>query len=458
MNLVRHMKTFLVVWSGQSVSMMGSGLTRFALGVWVFERTGSVTQFALIFLFALLPYTLISPLAGTLVDRWDRRRVMIISDAGAGLSTLAIALLLFLGQFAIWHVYVVVSINAFFSAFQEPAYAAVMPMLVPKEYLDRANGFVQMELAISRLIVPAVAGVLITTIQLQGIMIIDGLTFIFAITTLLFVRFPTLEKPAEAEAKKRSFWGDMVYGWTYLKTRPGLLGLVIFYALVSFIMGAATASFTPLVLNITSAQTLGFMWSVAGGGMIVSSLILSARGGPKRQIHGVLGFAAFMGIGTLLIGSQPSVVLMTIGLTLVFISLTVFQVANQTILQRKVDLNVQGRVFALRGMLTTIALPIVYISAGSLADRFFEPLLAVDGALADSVGALIGVGAGRGIGFMFVLMGLLMIVTAVLGYLFPRLRLVEDELPDHSSPADADAGVPADQDDSPIDEPELAST
>lgn len=441
MTTIRALRKFGIVWLGQSVSMMGSGLTRFALGVWVFQKTGSVTQFSIIFVVALLPYVLISPVAGTLADRYNRRTVMILSDTGAGLSTLAIALLIFTGQIEVWHVYLVVGMNSFFGAFQEPAYAAAMPLLVPKEYLDRANGLVQMQLAISRLFIPLLAGILFVhpAFGIQGIMLIDGATFLFAISTLLLIRIPNPEPSSKEGEEKKSFWQDMLFGWKYIRARPGLLGLIAFYAIVNLSMAGATATFTPLVLTVTTPEGLGNMWSVAGAGMLVSSLIISSRGGPKRQIHGVLAFGGLMGLGMVFVGLRPSALLIGFGLTLTFVCLAVFETANQTLLQRKVVLDVQGRVFALRGMITTAALPVVVLSAGALADNFFEPLLAVDGALANSVGTIIGTGEGRGIGFIFSLIGIFLVGAAALGYLFPRLRLVEDELPDNEPPPDADA-------------------
>jgi MFS family permease len=429
MQAIRAMKSFLIIWAGQSVSLMGSGLTRFALGVWIFEETGSVTQFSLIFLFALLPNILISPLAGTLVDRWPRRHVMVSSDTGAGLTTLALVALVLSGDLAAWHVYLIVAANALFSAFQEPAYAAAMPMLVPKEYLDRANGFVQIDLAISRLIVPAVAGFLFTTIGLQGIMLIDAVTFFFAIITLFLVPFPPLV-PTTETPERGSVWQEMAYGWRYLRARPGLMALIWFMTLTFLVMGGATATFTPLVLSVTTPQILGFIWSVAGVGIFISSFLISARGLFKRRIYGVLGFGLLMGLGTAVSGIHPSPIIIGLGLFLVFVSLPVFQASSQTLLQSKVAPDVQGRVFALRNMITTLPLPFVFIFVGSVTDRVLEPWLSVEGALAGSVGRLIGVGAGRGIGFLFVLLGLFLIVVAIGGYLYPQLRLVEDGLPD----------------------------
>ena len=435
MEAIRAMKSFLIIWAGQSVSLMGSGLTRFALGVWVYQESRSVIDFSLIMLFSLLPDIILSPFAGTVADRWDRRRVMIVSDAGAGVSTALLVLLIFTGELAIWHVYVIVTMNAVFSAFQQPAYAAVMPMLVPKAYLDRANGFVQIDLAITRLIVPAMAGVLIGIIGLQGIMIIDAATFLFAMGTLFAIQLPKLEQEENSD-QKNSIWQDMKDGWAYLWDRPSLLLVILLITLVFLVMGGATATFTPLALNVTTAQGLGFMWSVAGIGIFISSALISARGLRANRMNGILGFGFLLGLGTFFVGFNPSPYVVTFGLFIVFASLPYFQASSQTLLQNKVEPTIQGRVFALRNMIVTLPLPLVYIFVGSVSDSFLEPLLTGGGALVNSVGQLIGIGAGRGIAFLFVLMGLFLMFTIVLGYLYKPLRLVEERLPDVVNLAD----------------------
>ena len=179
--------TFLIIWLGQVVSLVGSGLTSFALGVWVFERTGSATQFALIGLSAVLPRVLLSPLAGAIVDRFDRRRVMILGDLGAGLSTLVVVLLLYTARLEIWHIYLLSAVSAAFGTVQWPAFAATTSLLVSKKNLGRANGMVQFGLAASEILAPAMAGVLVGLIQLEGVILIDVVTFVFAVGTLLLV-------------------------------------------------------------------------------------------------------------------------------------------------------------------------------------------------------------------------------------------------------------------------------
>ncbi|MEH2191211.1 MAG: MFS transporter [Nostoc sp.] len=423
------MRVFILVWFGQLVSLLGSGITRFSLGIWVYQETDSVTQFSLISLFAMLPSILLSPLAGVFVDRWDRRWTMIFSDSGAGLSTLTMGLLLFAGRLEVWHIYLAVAVSSTFSAFQLPAYAAATTLLVPKQHLGRASGMVQTTDAISRLISPILAGVLVVTIQIQGVILIDFLTFVFAAIALLLVRFPKPKITVEAQVGK-GLLHEAIYGWTYISTRRGLLGLLMFFTISNFLIGIVSVLFTPLVLSFTSATVLGTMFSIGGVGMLLGGLMMSAWGGLKHRIYSVLGFTLLNGLCILLGGLQPSVPVFFVAAFIYFFGVAVINSSDQAIWQSKVPLAVQGRVFAMRTMLAWASTPLAYLMAGPLADQVFEPLLAVGGPLAGSIGRIIGVGKGHGIALLFVAIAILMILMVVGGYLYLPLRLLEDQLPD----------------------------
>jgi hypothetical protein len=426
----RKMRVFLLVWFGQLVSLIGSGLTSFALGVWVYQRTGSVTQFSLILLFAMLPGILISPIAGALVDRINRRWCMILSDSGAGITTAACALLLATGSLEIWHIYLVVSLSSVFKAFQLPAYTASTSMLVPKEHLPRASGMVQSAEACAQLISPLLAGVLLGIVQLHGVILIDFVTFLFALTTLLLVRFPDAYKAAVTEDEKSVLWREATYGWTYIVVRPGLLVLMIVFAINNFVLGLIEVLFTPLVLTFTSVTVLGTIQSIGGGGMLLGSVVMSVWGGPRPLIRGVFGFAFLSQLCILAFGLRTNAALFALANFLFFFSLPFVNGYCDAILLRKVAPDVQGRVFATINMISLSCIPLAYVVAGPLADRVFEPLMAANGLLAGSIGQIIGVGPGRGIGLLFIVMEVVVMVVTVAAYRYPRLRLVEDELPD----------------------------
>ena len=421
---------FLIVWFGQLVSLTGSGLTSFALGVWVYKSTGSVTQFSLILLSVMLPCILIYPVAGALVDRWNRRWCMIVSDSGAGITTAVLALLLATGSLEIWHIYLAVSLSSVFKAFQLPAYTASTSMLIPKKYLPRASCVVRSGEACAQLISPLLGGVLLGIVKLQGVILIDLVTFLFALTTLLLVRFPNTKTAAVSEDGKASIWQDVVYGWTYIAVRPGLLVLLILFALDNFVTGVFEVLLTPLVLTFASVTELGTIQSIGGVGMVLGNLAMTISGGPRSLIRGIFAFDLFAHMIILAFGLRTSLPLFALLNFLLFFSIPIINGCCDAIFLRKVTPEVQGRVFATIRMIWMLCIPLAYVVAVPLAERIFEPLMAKNGLLAGSIGEIIGVGTGRGIGLLFITMEIIAILVTVAAYRYPRLWFIEDELPD----------------------------
>lgn len=428
---------FFIVWGGQLVSLIGSGLTSFALSVWVYQGTGSATQLALVTLFFYMGIVVMSPLAGSLVDRWDKRLAMIISDSGAALSTLFIAVLFWVGRLEIWHIYVSVAANAAFRSIQWPAYASLIARVVPKEQLGRANGLVQLGRGVGEIASPVLAGALLPFIHLQGVILIDFATFLFAVLTLSLIRLPHLAQSApsaqpegDSAAGRGSFGNETAAGWRYIRQRPGLMGLLLFMSLVGLIYGVAQVLFIPLVLEFATETTLGRVMSIGSLGMLVGGGLMSASGGPKRRVLGVLGPGFLLGMGLILIGLRPQVMLVTMAMFLALLTVPIIGGSDEAIWQSKVDPDIQGRVFALKNAATTAVLPVASLAAGPLADYVFEPLLVEGGPLSQTVGRVIGVGGGRGIGLLFIVMGVTVILVTLMALASPRVRHVEDELPD----------------------------
>ena len=428
------LQVFAVIWIGQLVSLVGSALTGFTLGVWVYQRNGLVMEFALILLFTTLPGVILSPLAGMLADSWNRRWIMMLSDAGAALGTLIVLLLLRANRLEVFHIYIAVATNAAFSAFQWPAYAASISMLVPRRHLGRANGMMQFGQAFAQLTAPLLGGLLALSIGLSSVLLIDLATFLFAILTLLIVRIPQVSQMTTSLYK--TGYGSMLrgvtYGWRYISARPGLAALLLFSATNNFLVDLIFVLSTPFILSLASVAVLGTILSIAGSGMLVGSVVMTAWGGPERRINGVFSFALLGGLCILIAGLWRSVWLFAaIGFVFSF-RLPILRGSRDAIWQSKVAPEAQGRVFATRRMVAWLPRPLAYLMAGTLVDQVFEPLLASDGPLANSIGRIIGIMPGREIGLLFVLVGVFMILTVVAGYLYRRLRLVEDELADVS--------------------------
>jgi MFS family permease len=428
------MRVFLVVWSGQFVSLVGTTLTHFALSIWVYQETGSATKLSFILLASQLPQLLFTPIAGALVDRWDRRWAMILSDAGAGIGTLAIALLVFTDNLQLWHLYVALSFSGMFQAFQWPAYSAATTLLVSKEQYGRAAGMVQMADAAGQVIAPALAGAALAFGGLETVIFIDVATFLFAVLALLAVRFPRPEQSAAGAGAGGSLLSEARFGWTYIKERKGLLALLVYFSSVNLVFGFVGVLVFPLILGFADEVAMGNAFTAAGLGMVVGSVVMSAWGGPKKRIYGVLGGDIVLGIALVLWGIRPSLVPIVIGGVIAFFVIPIANGSSQAIWQAKVEPDVQGRVFAVRRVLAQVAGPVAMLLAGPLADSVFEPLLQEDGALADSVGRIIGVGPGRGIALLFIILGGLSIVFTLIAYMYPKLRNLEDDIPDYDDP------------------------
>jgi MFS family permease len=428
----KGIRSFLIIWLGELISIVGSGLTAFALGVWIYQQTGQATPFALVAFLNAVPQVLLSPVAGALVDRWDRRKVMILADTGSALLTAGVAGLLFIGNLQIWQIYLLALLSAVFGAFQEPAYTASITMLVPKKELARASGLVQAGQSLQSLVSPALAGVLFVIVGLCGIILIDFMTFFFAVGALLLVRIPQPEAvPSQPGVAQASLWRDAVFGFQYLRARAGLLGLLIFFALVNFLLNLSTVLSGPLILSFSTAASLGIAQTIAGAGMLAGSVLLSAWGGPRQRVRGIITFIMLAACGLLLMGLQPSIWLIAAGGFIMLFAIPLASGPSQALFQSKVAPGVQGRVFAIRGMISRSMMPLAFLIAGPLSDRVFEPMLGTQGRLANTpLAALLGTGPGRGTGLIFITSAVLLLAACLLAYANPRIRYLEIELPD----------------------------
>ncbi len=425
------MRTFLLIWLGQLFSILGSGLSSFALGVWIYQQTGQATPFTLTVLFGSLPRLLMMPFAGSLADRWNRRLIMILADTGAALGTVAIAFLLFFGNLQVWHIYIIVVFSSMFSAFQEPAYMASITMLVPKKDFARANGMTQMGQAIGSIVTPLLAGILFVAIGLKGVILIDLATFFLAVTPLFIVRIPQ-PKVEESSDGKKTVASDFAKGWQFISSRSGLLGLLLYYAMVNFLLNAVSVLAPPMILAVHSASVLGGVQAVIGVGMLCGGLLMSTWGGPKtRRIPKIIGFITLAVLGVTIAGLGASPIFPGLGLFILLFFVPIASGTSMAIWQSKVPPEMQGRVFSVRSMISQSMMPLAFLISGPLADRVFEPLMRDGGALANTfLGTLIGTGPGRGIGLMFVISGVTAVVVSGFAYMNRHVRNLETELPD----------------------------
>ena len=440
------MRAFITIWFGQLISLIGSQLTAFALGVWVYDQTHSVLMLALSQIAFAAPFVLFSPLAGVLADRWNRRTAMIVSDFGAGFAVLAAALLYLNGALQPWMVIPVNFMMATFGTLMWPAYTASVTLLVPKEHYGRANGFVQLGEALPQIAGPALAGALYVAVHLGNMALIDAATYLFSvILLLLFVRIPNPPRTADGQKAKGSLLEEMRFGWDYIVQRKGLLALLMFFLAINFLGGVMNPLFTPLVLDNWKADVLGYISTIMGVGMLVGTLLMSAWGGGKRKVFTLLGASLVGSLFLVGAGLRASIPLLAVcGFGFMF-SLPLMNASSQAIWQAKVAPDVQGRVFAVRRAIAWSSQMVAPLLAAPLADFVFRPAMSEGGALALILGPLIGVGANRGVGLLITLLGLLNAVVTLVAFGNARIRNVESELPDHGAEASPQPPAAAEQ-------------
>jgi len=424
---------FTIVWIGQIISVLATNMTAFALTIWVFQKTESATALGLMQVFFITPFLLISPLAGVWVDRYNRKLMMMVSDLAAGMGTVTLIILQATGSLQIWHLYVAVTIQGLGNAFQWPAYSAAISTMVPKEQYGRANGMMSLIEAGPGVFSPMLAGALLPVIGLTGIFTIDIVAFLFAIGVLFFVHIPQPEKTIEGQLGKGSIWKEAIYGFQYIFKRPSLLGLQVIFLFGNLFSGIAYTLVAPMVLSRTGQNTmmLGSVQTAGAVGGILGGILMSAWGGFKQQVHGVLAGWALSSAGFILFGAGSGLGMWIPALVVGSIFGPVINSSNQAIWQAKVAPDVQGRVFSARRLIAWITNPISPIIAGTLSDFVFEPAMRLPGSTGNLFSPLVGSGPGAGSAVIIILCGLSGLIVGLTGYFITSIRNVEGLLPDH---------------------------
>ncbi len=436
---------FTFVWFGQIISLMGTTMSGFALGIWAWQATQSATAMAIIGICNFLPGILFSPIAGALVDRWNRKLVMMLSDLASGLVTVGILLLHHAGNLEIWHLYVGGVISGTFQAFQWPAYSAAISIMVPKKQYTRAAGMMSLAEWGSGIFSPVLAGVFLGTIGLDGILVIDILTFIVAISALLWIFIPQAEKSEEGGHAEKGILRESLFGFKYILKRPSLLNLQLVFASGNLMSSWAAVLIAPMILGRTgnSASTLGIVESAGALGGIIGSSLITAWGGPKRRINGVLlGWAGSGMLGLTLMGLSSAIPFWLAGSFFFSFFGPIVNSSNQAIWQSKVPPDIQGRVFSVRRVIAQITGPLGMMIAGPMADKVFEPLMLSSTSLSQSLGRIFGNAIGSGMSILIFLTGSITTIVGLAAYLNPLVRNVETLLPDHDQLKEKDLKTP----------------
>ncbi len=440
------MRGFGLLWSGQLISALGTSLTSFAITIWAFQETGQATTLALVGLFAFGPSILVGPLAGALVDRWNRRLVTALSDVAAAIATAVLFALHTTGTLEIWHLYVLGAWSGVFGAFQWPATSAWISMLVPKEQYGRTAGMMSLIESVPMIAAPFLAALILAASGLSTVLLIDMATCVLAVASLAFILVPE-SRQGEAQAQVgRRLGEELAFGFRYIAARRGLLGLMLMFAATNLVSGMYGVMSSATVLSRTGndAVALGSVQSVAGVGGLVGGLLMGIWGGPKTKVYGLFACLLVSGlVGSTVFAAARTVPVMMTGAFIYLLCVPVLNGCSQAIWQRKVAPEVQGKVFAARRVLAQALHPVSLLAGGPLADRVLEPAMRSPTAsrLAETFGPIVGTGPGSGMALLLLITGLLLAATALVGILNPRVRNVETELVDHDANV-VPAGLP----------------
>lgn len=415
---------YFLMLAATLVSLLGTLMTDFALGQWVYKQTNSATAYGIIGFAALAPQLVFTPLVGALLDRFPRGSIMIAGHFGAGLCSLIMMLLYTKEILNFEWILVFVSLGSVFNSFISQSFIVLVPVLVKRENLIKYQGFSQGGLGIVELSVPALAAFFLVTIGLKGIFIFDVVSFISAIFLLSFIVIRINRNDGRGihnKAEKVSVFRQIKCGFQYLLNHKYLLSLLIFMGMVNFSIGIVHVLLTPLVLSFATVVELGTVLTAAGVGTLLGSVALMFLSEIKDKNAFLCWILLFIGMtlisSSLVFINHSITVWLLMGIALMITLLFVMvESINQVIWQTSVPSELQGRVLSVQTLVTQMSLPLAFLIAGPLADFIFEPMFQDGGLLASNIGGIIGTGSGRGIAFLYSICGLMIIISVMAFY------------------------------------------
>ncbi|HEY3502282.1 MAG TPA: MFS transporter [Actinocatenispora sp.] len=436
------MGRFGVVWSGQVVTLVGNAVLRFAFVVRAWTEGGQATQVVLLSLCAMLPQLLLSPTAGALVDRLAKRTALQLADAGGLVTIAALTLVYATGQLRLWEVYVAVALLGAAAAAQYPALSSAVPLLVPKENLQRANGLLATARSAADVCGPALAGVLVATAGLGVILVLDLATFAVALATVRLVGLPRT-RPDTGTARRRRLLADSAEGLRYLLARPSLRGLTIVFCVVNLVMVFGFAVVQPMILARTGGDTatLASVLTAMGIGGIAGGLLLAAWGGPRNRVRGMmLGVVGMCLSAQVAMSAAGGAVAWCAAILVGALLMPLVNGTMQAIVQTKVPAEKQGRVFGAVVFVSQVSMPVATVAAGPLADHVFEPGAATRTGLVGLLAPVVGTGPGAGMATMLLLAGLCGTAAALVGLATTAVRELDVLVPDLDTAAKQPTG------------------
>ncbi len=406
----KNFNKFLVIWVGELISSIGSGMTAFGLGVYVWQLTHSAVDVSLVELVALLPMILLSPLAGVLADTFDRRLLMICGDFFSALGLVVMLILMKIGHIEVWQICLCVGFNSAFVSLLDPAYKATITDLLTEDDYTRATGMVSIASSSKFLISPVIGGIILAVGGMEVILTIDILTVVVTICAVISVRKSLAVK--SVKKKELNFFRDLKEGWDVIVSSKGVLKLVILVSLLMFYMGFIQVLSKPMCLPFASEKTVGVLSTLCACGMLISSILIGTGILKKNYVNVMVISCMLSGVGMAGFGATTNLVVIVLFGFLFFATLPFANSSIDVLIRKSITNDAQGRAWGLISLISQIGYVIAYCLSGVLSDYIFNPALVEGGALANSVGKIIGTGETRGIGLLLIVAGAGMIVSA----------------------------------------------
>ncbi|MFM1539078.1 MFS transporter [Helcococcus bovis] len=419
----KSMKKFIVLWFGQLTAFIGHGLTTFVLSVFAFSVSQSAVDASMVMLLGFLPYIILIVPSGVLADKYDRRLLMILGDGLSALGILYILIMKMNGNLSLIDVYIGVTISSIFSALMTPAYQATVSDILSKDEYIKASGLIQISNSAKFLISPVLAGFLIGISKgFEIILLIDILTVFVTIATSFYIKSGLESKVYEIE---KDFFKSLYNSWKILKNNRGVFDLVLISTALTFFIAFIQTLSSPYFLSFPNSETLGKAMTVAAFGMLLSGLILGVYSIKKNHIK-------YMALSLFLAGMFMFGFGLTINIYIItlfgFLFFSTLPVANSTIdymIRINLDSQHEGRIWSFITFISQMGFVLAYPTAGLLADNIFTPIMSKDGLLGNSIGKIMGVGNGKGIGLLIMIAGICLSLTALIIIKSKNIRNLE---------------------------------